>query len=110
MVGYCIKVRDKLTKVTDNTLRYCADGQGNGRREMAKHHRQLDGSTVDLHRNSILHTNSDSVTPSVIPCKEEMVQVTVSDKMNLDRDVGRLETIDCLFENKQVQRKGDMQQ
>ena len=71
---------------------------------MAKHHRQLNGSTVDL------QASSASVTPSVILRKEEIVQVTASDKPNLNMDVAKLESMCCLFGNSQGQTKGDMQQ
>lgn len=49
--------------------------------------------------------SSASVTPSVIPRKEGMVQVTASDKSNLDMDVAKLESMGCLFGNRQGQRK-----
>lgn len=39
-----------------------------------------------------------------------MVQVTASDKPNLGMDVAKLESMGCLFGNRQGQRKGDMQQ
>lgn len=49
-----------------------------------------------------------SVTPSVILCKEEMAQVTASDdRPNLDMNVAKLESICCLFGNRQGQRKGE---
>lgn len=55
--------------------------------------------------------SSASVTPSVILCKEEMAQVTASDDgPNLDTNVAKLESMGCLFGNRQGQRKGDMQQ